>query len=158
MTLDTMHKRTAAAAPDQIHSKGIFHKLRANAARATILKANEREVINTMAKKNFTNNPALQFITIPEETEQNTAPAPAPEQGKDTKPGLDPSRLDELRQLIPEGYTLTPIKEKRTKRIQLVLKPSIYEKLKAAADKAGISFNEYATQALIEKMEKENEE
>lgn len=116
-----------------------------------------------MAKKSFTNNPALQFITIPEETEQDTAPAPAPE-GKKPKQELDQSRLDELREIIPEGfkvpegYKLTPIIERRTKRIQLVLKPSIYEKLKAAADKAGISFNEYATQALIEKMEKENKE
>ena len=109
-----------------------------------------------MAKKSFTDNPALQFISTPHEAEQDTAPAPAPEQSKDTQQGLYPSRLDELKQLIPEGYTLTPIREKRTKRIQLVLKPSIYEKLKAAADKAGISFNEYATQALIEKMEKEN--
>jgi len=31
--------------------------------------------------------------------------------------------------------------EKKTKRVQLVMQPSLYEKAKAAAEEQGISFN-----------------
>lgn len=71
--------------------------------------------------KSFIDNPALQFIT--KKTEQ-------PKEA-------------------PDGYKLNPeLVEKKSKRVQLVLKPSLYEKLKAAADKAGISVNEYAHKAF----------
>lgn len=71
--------------------------------------------------KSFIDNPALQFIT--KKTEQ-------PKE-------------------VPDGYKLNPeLVEKKSKRVQLVLKPSLYEKLKTAADKAGISVNEYAHKAF----------
>lgn len=54
---------------------------------------------------------------------------------------------------VPEGYKLNPkYIEKRTKRIQLVVQPSLYDKLKAAADAAGLSLNEYANQAFKDKL------
>lgn len=54
---------------------------------------------------------------------------------------------------VPEGYKLNPkYIEKRTKRIQLVVQPSLYDKLKAAADAAGLSLNEYANQAFLDKL------
>ena len=78
-----------------------------------------------MQKKAITSNPALQFISTTE-----AEPTPA-------------------RSAAPEGYKLNPLYiEKRTKRIQLVLQPSLYEKAKAAADKRGLSFNEFINQAI----------
>lgn len=35
---------------------------------------------------------------------------------------------------------------KRTKRVQIVMTPELYERTKAAADKTGISFNEFINQ------------
>ena len=78
-------------------------------------------------KKTFLDNPALNFISVPE-----------------AEPTAAPSRS-----AAPEGYKLNPLYiEKRTKRIQLVIQPSLYEKAKAAADKRGISFNEFINQAI----------
>lgn len=86
-----------------------------------------------MAKKSFMDNPALQFISVPEE-----------------RPEQQPTA-----EKAPEGYKVNPAYiEKRTKRVQLVLQPSLYERLKIAADQAGISFNEYANQAFEEKLER----
>lgn len=79
--------------------------------------------------KSFINNPALQFIT--KTTEQ-------PEK-------------------IPDGYRHNPeLVEKKSKRVQLVLKPSLYEKIKASAEKAGISVNEYAHKAFEAMLDNEN--
>ena len=73
-----------------------------------------------MAKKTLNlDNPAMQFISTPTETE-TTVTAPA-----------------------PEGYNPTPLYiEKRSKRLQLLLQPSLYEKVKARADKQGCSVND----------------
>ena len=48
---------------------------------------------------------------------------------------------------IPEGLTVT-FTEKKTKRVQLVMRPSLYEKAKSQADSLNISLNEYIN-ALI---------
>ena len=124
-----------------------------------------------MTKKSFLDNPALKFIDIPQEQNTDTPPEPKPELGLEQNQPAPAAvtteqqgRLDELRAIIPEGFTipegyrLEKIVERRTKRIQLVIEPSLYNKLKAAAGKAGISVNEYAIQALNEKITKENEE
>lgn len=76
------------------------------------------------AKKSFVDalNPALQFISA---TDQDTIPTP------------------------PEGYRLDPrFIEKKTRRLQLLLRPSIYEKLKARADAEGQSVNEFIDHLL----------
>ena len=49
---------------------------------------------------------------------------------------------------VPAGYKL--IVEKRQRRVQLVLQPSLYEEVKARADKAGLSFNTYVHKLLEE--------
>jgi predicted HicB family RNase H-like nuclease len=51
-----------------------------------------------------------------------------------------PKANDRLADFIPE-----PI-PKRTKRVQLVMTPELYERAKKMADKAGISFNEFINQ------------
>lgn len=86
-----------------------------------------------MGKKSFKEsvNPALQFMTIPESEAETTAPNTG-----------TPSAA-------PEGYKVNPLYvEKRTKRVQLVMQPSIYERTKTEADRLGLSFNEYVHKAL----------
>ena len=56
----------------------------------------------------------------------------------------------------PEGYKLNPLYvETKSKRVQLVLQPSLYRKVKAAADAEGISFNEYCHRLLEEATREE---
>lgn len=68
-----------------------------------------------MSKKDFSKNPALQFVS-----------------------GANQQKTDE----IPEGYKRNPeFIQKKTRRVQLLLQPSLYEKIKKQAEKEGLSFN-----------------
>ena len=83
-----------------------------------------------MAKKTFKNNPALQFIS----TEESTA-----EQTQETAQTEQP----------PKGYKLNPLYlETKSRRVQLILQPSLHEKVKQAAQTEGVSFNEYVHRVL----------
>jgi len=117
-----------------------------------------------MAKKSFTDNPALQFISgADNQEESHPLKGKAFDRLKKREP--EPEHLPDLMQQaepegnftrgeLPEGYKLNPkYIEKRTKRIQLVVQPSLYDKLKAAADAAGLSLNEYANQAFKDKLD-----
>lgn len=59
----------------------------------------------------------------------------------------------------PSGYKLSPeFIEVKSRRVQLVLQPSLYERLKAQSEKQGISVNELAHIAFehyLEKIESE---
>lgn len=82
-------------------------------------------------KKSFIDNPALQFISTeePEEREPITRTSPT------AKP--------------PEGYKVNPLYvETKSRRLQLVLQPSLYDRVKAGAAAAGLSVNEYVHQIL----------
>lgn len=84
-----------------------------------------------MAKKSFKDNPALQFISTAETEAQPTE-----------KP--------------PEGYKLNPLfVETKSRRLQLVLQPSLYERVRAGAAAAGLSVNEYCHQILDEATREE---
>ena len=87
-----------------------------------------------MAKKTFKDNPALQFIsTAGEETEER-------EQTAEAVPAK-----------APEGYKLNPLYvETKTKRLQLVLQPSLFNRVKKGAKQAGLSVNEYVHRILDE--------
>lgn len=81
-------------------------------------------------KKSFMNNlsPALQFISATEE--ENTAIN---------------------KKEIPDGYKLNPLYiEKRSKRLQLLMQPSLYNELKTLADKEQCSVNDLIHRALEE--------
>lgn len=84
-----------------------------------------------MPKKTFSQNmPAELFI--------DSSPAPAQTAGK-----IAPA---------PEGYYINPAYiEARTRRVQLMLKPSLYQKGKETAQAKGISFNELIN-SLLEEM------
>lgn len=53
------------------------------------------------------------------------------------------------REKTPKGYKVNPLYiETKTKRIQLVVQPSLYEKIKAASNAAGLSLNEFCHRVL----------
>ena len=93
-----------------------------------------------MAKKTFKDNPALQFISTAEEEEQEvTTEQKAPTTAK-----------------APEGYKLNPLYvETKTKRLQLVLQPSLFDRVKKGAKQAGLSVNEYVHRILDEATREE---
>lgn len=89
------------------------------------------------AKTDYTASPALAFIKPAAEQEQEQ------EQATNAPASLTSRKA-------PEGMKINPLYiEKRTRRVQLVLQPSLYEKAKAQADRLGISFNDYV-HALLE--------
>lgn len=68
--------------------------------------------------------------------------------------GIEPSFTG--REKPPAGFKYNPkFIETRSKRVQLVVQPSVYEKLKARADAAGVSFNEYC-HAIFEEVVRED--
>lgn len=82
-----------------------------------------------MSKKpDYTQSPALAFIS-------GAKPA---EQVKETQ---SPEKAPEGMRLNPE-YIEKYI-EKRSKRVQIIMQPSLFEKAKAKAESRGISFNDY---------------
>lgn len=82
-----------------------------------------------MAKKklNLGNsfNPAMQFISVP--IEEKDERAEQPESSTTTA--------------IPEGYRVVYV-EKKSKRLQLLIQPSLYDLLKKRADAEGSSVND----------------
>lgn len=58
----------------------------------------------------------------------------------------------------PKGYKVNPLYvETKTKRLQLVLQPSLFERVKAASNAAGLSLNEYCHRLLDEATREESE-
>ncbi len=96
-----------------------------------------------MAKKSFKDNPALQFISSAgaEDTEakENTQQVTQPTEDK-----------------APEGYKLNPkYIEIKSKRLQLVLQPSLLARVKDRAKESGLSVNEYVHRILDEATRRE---
>lgn len=91
-------------------------------------------------KKSFkTENPALQFLSTESEETEN--------QGNQE---LAPSRA-ELETQAPEGHKINPAYiETKSKRIQSLIQPSVYEAIKALAKEKGTSVNELVNEALRE--------
>ena len=80
-----------------------------------------------MAKKSFKDsiNPAMNFIS---------------QEGIDRTEGETTAKRTAK---APEGYKLNPLYvETKSRRLQLVLQPSLYDRVKAGAAAAGLSVNE----------------
>lgn len=78
-----------------------------------------------MAKKSFKENPALQFISTADE--------------------------EQTEEKAPEGYKLNPLYiETKSRRLQLVLQPSLYKRVKDRAKAGGLSVNEFIHNLLDE--------
>lgn len=81
-------------------------------------------------------NPAMQFISTPVE-ETTTGAGEGVASTKDA----------------PEGYKVNPLYiEKRSKRLQLLVQPSLYDKVKAQAETEGCSVNDYIHRVLEEAL------
>lgn len=64
---------------------------------------------------------------------------------------MDNNKLVSSKTTAPDGYKVNPLFiEKRTKRVQIIMQPSVFEKAKAKAEQSGKSFNDYV-HVLIEK-------
>lgn len=85
-----------------------------------------------MTKKSFKDSPALQFISSTDaEEEQGTPDFEAPTEK------------------APEGYKRNPLYvEVKSRRTHIALQPSLYDRVKKAATKEGLSFNEYVSRIL----------
>lgn len=88
-------------------------------------------------KKSFKDSPAMRFISTPKQAEEAT---PAPEGGE--KPAV-PMKLNPF-------YI-----ETKSKRLQLLIQPSLHGKLKGRATAQGVSLNELIHTALQEYAERE---
>lgn len=88
-----------------------------------------------MAQKKTFNlqNPALQFISAQTEQEEQ------PQQNRAAK--------------VPQGYKQNPVYiEKKTRRLQLLMQPSLYNKLKKRAQNNGCSVNDTLHVILAEAL------
>lgn len=92
-------------------------------------------------KKSFIDNPALQFISTAgeEEAKADGLDPTTPQPTTPPKPAGKP----------PAGYKRNPLYvETKSRRLQLVLQPSLYDRVKAGAVAAGLSVNEYVHKIL----------
>lgn len=97
---------------------------------------------STKAAQEFSDNPAMRFITPPVEAATEQA-----------------NSLSQLKAQVPDGYKVnSAFIEKKSRRVQLVLQPSLYEKAKKAADAMGVSFNEYCHTRIADAVEKDLQE
>ncbi len=93
-----------------------------------------------MEKKTFKDNPALRFIGTARREAEEREEAEELEQTAEAGPAKP-----------PKGYKLNPLYiETKSKRLQLVIQPSLYERVKAKAHAKGLSVNEYCHRALDE--------
>ena len=110
------------------------------------------------AKKSFVaGNPALQFIS--EHKEETVTPAvkePAvKEPAEPVKKKADIAAASRA-EAVPEGFKPNPLYiEKKTRRLQMLMQPSLHAKVKEAADEAGLSVNDYIHRVLEEKLKGE---
>lgn len=90
-------------------------------------------------------NPVYNFISqVGSTAEQREDPAPQRAQN----PAPDPA---------PQTGARSPkFKERKTRRLQLIVQPSLYEKIKEQADAVGNSVNDYIHSILEEAVKGEN--
>lgn len=105
----------------------------------------------TANKKTFKRTePALAFISEVEEEKRPPKAKPTSKTTKKDAPKLPKSKATTKDgERAPEGYKLAPeFIETKTKRVQLLVQPSLYEAVKAKASSLGISTNEAISEAL----------
>lgn len=100
-------------------------------------------------KQNFKkDNPALNFISRPIEDPIETASETNKEASAALKPETKPAP-QQTKAMTPEGYKRNPLYiETKSKRVQLILQPSIVEEIKDIAKENGISMNEAFNEAI----------
>lgn len=98
-----------------------------------------------MAKKSFMDagNPAMQFISVPEEKPAEQKPAPKPSEAP---------KAPKAPKKSPAAAAALDIKprdpELKSKRAQLLMTPSLHERVTKKAASLNMSFNELVNQVL----------
>lgn len=99
-------------------------------------------------KKTFTNqtNPAMAFISAQEPPADQTKETPTAPRKQPTAPAR-----------APEGYKIAPeYVEVKSRRVQLVFRPSLYEAVKEKAEARGQSVNDFISTILAEAIQQED--
>lgn len=113
-----------------------------------------------MPKKTFTDriqqiaaNPTLQFISTPEAAPE---PQKAPQTAEKKKPERKTSSASSTPQRAPQARRAQPQYDEETKsrRLQLLLQPSLYDELRAKAAQEHISVNEMISIILKDYLRK----
>lgn len=109
--------------------------------------ANKKKSFLDTANKRESNNPTMAFIS-----KESIEEVEAVDEIKE--PAIVSMQISTSNK-PPKGYKLNPLYiETKTKRLQLVIQPSLYEKIKAASKAAGLSLNEYCHRVLDKATEK----
>ena len=103
-----------------------------------------------MKKFDLQNDPSLAFISAADAAAQDQR-QDEPDQSDRQAAGLPDAeaRAPMKHGAPPKGYRLNPeFLEVKSKRVQLVFRPSTYKAARAAAKRAGVSLNEYIHQLI----------
>lgn len=108
---------------------------------------------NFIGKLQGKNNPALAFISQqeakPEEAQEPIQEMAAPEQTDNTD---NKQQTEEKPKATPEPANNPPMKrlyvETKSKRVQLLMQPTLHKRLKKLANDNGLSFNEFIHSTL----------
>ncbi len=104
-----------------------------------------------MAKKSFKDKPALHFISSAEEDKKEEQ-----EEEKKEKQEVIQQTKTPTPEKAPDGYKRNPLYiEVKSRRLQLVLQPSLFDKVKRKAEKNGLSVNEYIHRVLEKDVKEE---
>lgn len=110
-------------------------------------------------KKSFTaqQNPALAFISAPEATpEQAEDNIPSTTKGAVKAPKATETNARVKTTEAPKGYKANPLfVETKSRRLQLLVQPSLYEAIKERATAEGQSVNELVHSILEAAIERE---
>ena len=85
-----------------------------------------------MSKKSFRDNPALQFMSRPEETNREAS--------------VEVAEVREIRQVkeITDNFRVIPVAfEAKSKRFNMLMRPSVFVKLKRMSENKGTSVNDF---------------
>ena len=92
-----------------------------------------------MSRKSFTDaNPAMAFISTAKEQEEFALTQPTKEE---LEAKLDPEPLNKVSKGVPMKKNPEYL-ETKSKRVQMLMQPSLYNSIKEEAEKEGISVNE----------------
>lgn len=92
-----------------------------------------------MSRKSFTDaNPAMAFISTAKEQEDFALTQPTKEE---LEAKLDPKPLNKVSNGVPMKKNPEYL-ETKSKRVQMIMQPSLYNSIKEEAEKEGISVNE----------------
>jgi predicted DNA binding CopG/RHH family protein len=101
-----------------------------------------------MSKKSFKDNPALQFMSRPEEVDKGAREEKREEKAPEVR------EIKEVKAVVDEFMSLPPITfEAKSKRFNMLMRPSVFAKLKKTAEYRGTSVNDLINTIVESYME-----